>query len=280
VVECPLEMKFDATIGNPPFNADRSAGKGSTSVIWDTFVEVAMEFTKQDGFVVLLHPSPWRKPDHKLFNVLRKKRMTDLRMISGTESKRLLGVGTKVDFYCFQNKNESVKTRVVDEDGAKIDLNIADLPFLPGKNVARIVSLIAVAGEERANLLYDTSYHGIRTSPEKTHAHPHAVIQTINRSGPQFRYSDHCEGHYGVRKVIVNEAGNLYPINDWQGKYAMSQGCFGIVVDTEEEAAQITEVVGGKSFYDILIESTRWSHYRTDYRMFKYFRKDFWKSFK
>lgn len=272
-------MKFDLNVGNPPYNTNREAGKGSTSILWNKFVRHCLDYTNNDGHILYVHPSPWRKPNHEMWEVLSGLEMTHLRMLSLKKSKEVFGAGTKVDFYCLKNSSGTNPTNVIDENDIALSLDLKKLPFLPGANISFILNLLTNDPTQAVNLLYDTTYHGVHTKKRKTKTHINKVIHTINKKGPVFRYSDRNRGHYGVRKVIVNETGRSYPFNDYEGNYAMSQETFGIVVETPEEAELVTKAISSEKFYNNVTCSTRWSNFRLDYKMLKHFRKDFWKEF-
>ena len=58
----------------------------------------------------------------------------------------------------------------------------------------------------------------------------------------------------------------------------MSQICYGLKIDSKEEGDKIVEAINSAKFKEIL-KYTKWSTFQTDWRMFKYFKKDFWKEF-
>lgn len=200
-------------------------------------------------------------------------------MLSLEKSKAVFGAGTKVDFYCIKNCNGTGLTQVTDENDVISNLDLRVMNFLPGANIQFVLSLLTQDSTQAVNVLYDTTYHGVHTKKRKTSTHFNKVLHTINKKGLVFRYSDRNKGHYGIKKVIVNETGRPYPYNDYEGKYAMSQETFGIVVETPEEAELVTKAIASEKFYKNVICSTRWSNFRLDYKMIKYFRKDFWKEF-
>lgn len=57
----------------------------------------------------------------------------------------------------------------------------------------------------------------------------------------------------------------------------MSQISFGIPIKNKEEGDMILRAIETDTFKTI-IDSTKWGAFQTDYRMFKYFKKDFWKT--
>ena len=108
------------------------------------------------------------------------------------------------------------------------------------------------------------------------------VIHTITKKGVGLYYtSDNSLGHFGQPKVILsfNEKQYSHDVqNDYNGNLGMSQICFGIPIKSESEGKKIMEAVETPLF-KMLIDSTKWSLYQTDYRMFKYLRPDFYEFF-
>jgi hypothetical protein len=272
-------MKFDSIVGNPPYNSSREAGKGSTNVLWTKFVNHGLEYINKDGHFLYIHPSPWRKPEHKMWPLVSKLQVEYLKMFSLKDSTKLFDVGTKVDFYCIKNSPRNSATKIVDESGIELSLDFSKLPFLPGANISFILSLLANEGEAKVNVLYDTTHHGVATKLKPEGKYVNEVVHSITKKGLKFRYSKHSEGHYGIRKVIINESGRPYPYNDYAGKCAMSQETFGVIVDTPEEADAVVRAIGSDEFYNKVVLSAKWSNFRFDYKMVKHFRKDFWKNF-
>jgi hypothetical protein len=90
-------------------------------------------------------------------------------------------------------------------------------------------------------------------------------------------YSSEKSEHF-VSKVILSMGRYLYPTVDFKGEYGMTQNAFGIKVNSMEEAENIKRAIESDKFKEI-IKATKWSNFQTDWRMFKYFKKDFWKEF-
>ena len=100
--------------------------------------------------------------------------------------------------------------------------------------------------------------------------------------------NDNTKGHFGVSKVILNFNRHQYAHpeqNDYKGEYGMSQISFGIPINqplgsvaAKKEGDKILKAINTPAFKEI-IKSTKWGAFQTDYRMFKYFKKDFWKEF-
>jgi hypothetical protein len=113
----------------------------------------------------------------------------------------------------------------------------------------------------------------------KTEDYTYPIIHNMTKAyGNGYVYSNENKGHFGIKKVVLSFGEFQYPYNDYDGKYGMSQICYGLEIQSKEEGDNICKVINSNNFKDIL-KYTKWSTVQTDWRMFKYFKKDFWKEF-
>jgi hypothetical protein len=82
-------------------------------------------------------------------------------------------------------------------------------------------------------------------------------------------------GFFGVKKVIFGESGINAPIVDLAGRYGMTQGAMGIVVDNEADANKLVNFLTSNFFSNIL-NACMWGNFRIDWRLFTYFKEEFW----
>ena len=89
---------------------------------------------------------------------------------------------------------------------------------------------------------------------------------------------DNKKGHFGVPKVILIKGTYIYPLNDFEGKYGMSNYSFGIPITSKKEGDDIVKALNTDKFIEI-IKATKWQSGFTDHNMFKYFKPEFYKQF-
>jgi len=179
-----------------------------------------------------------------------------------------------------QNKLNTHKTEVIDELGDRHLLDLINMPFL--SNYAyKEINKILTTEDNGIDVIYDTKYHTQKNMSDiKTSEYKYPVVHSINKGGLVFWYSnDNTKGHFGVPKVILNKnvIQYYYPEqNDYEGKYGMSQISFGIPISSKREGDLILKAMETHEFKRI-IASTKWSAFQTDQRMFKFFKKDWYK---
>lgn len=79
--------------------------------------------------------------------------------------------------------------------------------------------------------------------------------------------------------MIIGETGVYNSLNDFDGKYGMTQDSFGIIIKSYNEGENILRAIKSEKFIKLLKNSCSWSNFRIDWRLFTYLKKDFWKGF-
>jgi hypothetical protein len=132
------------------------------------------------------------------------------------------------------------------------------------------------------SLFYDSStYHNQdkNVSTKKTSLYKYPVAHSITLQGVGFLYSSiKSDKHFGIPKVILSSNENQYPVNDYDGKYGTSNNTFSIPTTSKKHGDCLVEAINTDDFKEI-IRATKWGTFQTDYKMFKYFRPDFYKDF-
>jgi hypothetical protein len=278
---------FDIIVCNPPFQKPiedkRDEGYGGGRTLWDKFVEKSLEYLRVNGYIGFINPPNWRGlgDTNKIWGLLRSK-LIYLRIYNVKAGLEWFNASTRFDIYMCQNCPSKNGCLVIDEIGKQHVLDLSKWLFFPNYNYKKIRSIIASPTNEKVNIIYSSSIYDARKkymskTLNKNHIYP--VVYTMNRDGIQFIYtSDNTKGHFGISKVILSVGGSIYPYNDHEGKYGMSQNAFGIPISSKKEGDMIVKAINTPEFKEI-IKATKWGAFQTDYRMFNYFKKDFYKYF-
>ena len=280
--------QFDVVVGNPPYQAPQEAeGKRGGGVsLWDKFVDLALdELLVDNGYLCFVHPSRWRKPLDELWQKMTSYQIHYLEIHNTQDGQKVFSAGTRYDWYVLQKKPYKNSTVVIDENGDQFTLNLQEWPWLPNYAYNEVKSiLINNSDDDGIDIIFDRGAYGTDkgrewTSESKTKRHIYPCVNAINQNGIRVWYSSiNNRGHFGIPKVIFGEAGRIVPLIDMEGQYGMTQGAMAIPVDTSEEAEKVAKALETKEFANI-INACSWSNFRVDWRMFKYFKKDFWKEF-
>ena len=277
---------FDVIIGNPPWNKPKvgiQTGSYGGRTLWDKFIIKSLDSLNMNGYFGFINPAGWRGLGelHHLWNILTNKQIVYLHIYSVKDGKKYFNVGSRFDVYVLQNTDNTKPTEIIDELGGIYKFKLNDMPFLPNYSYEEI-GRILTNEEEGVDVIYSSQYETRKKWVEdtKTYKFKYPVVHSINKEGLGFWYSNTNEkGHFGISKVLLNFNGKQYSYkeqNDYEGKFGMSQNSFGLPISSKEEGDLILKAIDTPAFKKI-IAGTKWSTFQTDYRMFKHFRKDWYK---
>jgi hypothetical protein len=275
---------FDIIMGNPPYNKPGTSNSGNT--IWPKFVDLSLNLLSANGFLVMVHPPSWRKPESKLFEVMKLKKIHHISIHDVEDGKKVFGAQTRYDWYVLQNQLTDNFINVDCEDGNFI-LNLEQYPFIPNKKMNEILSI--VSNENVCDVIYDRgSYPSEYIDTEKgrewmsktqNETYQYPIINNINKKGTTCFYSSiNNLGHFNVSKVIITTSNSEMNVLDIEGGYGMSKHIFGIKIDTEQEGKMIIKALSTDKFKK-LSEGLIWGNYGIEWRVFKFIKKDFYKQF-
>ena len=279
---------FDVVMGNPPYQL--KVGDRKTQPLWHSFVIYSLTILKLSGYLVFVNPSGWRSPEGVFKNVLdliQSKNLKYLCMNTFKKGQEVFKVGTNFDYYVLQNTNDPNNiTTITDINGKTIEKNINSWNFIPSGGFDLYEKIIANEGEEKVNLLYNSSLYETRQdymSNEKTKKFIYPCVYTITiRDGMKFFYSSikHPKTEKKdmfVPKVIWSNGLGTYPIVDIKGEYGLTQFSYAIINDIPN-LKNIETALNNPTFIE-LMEYVKFQNNKYNYKVISIFKKDFWKVF-
>lgn len=280
-------MKFDVICGNPPYNNDNTGKKGGArnDLLWPKFVTKSLELLKEGGYLCMVHPQIWRKPEHNMWNAIASNQIHYMHIMNEDEGKKTFGVSVKCDWYVLQKTAVTKAFSVRTENGKVQQIDTRDFNFIPNSMIDIVTRIIAKGNDDKCNVLYDCQYHTQnkeKMSAEKDNTFKYPCIYSINsleNGGVAYYYSaTKDDNNFGIAKVILGEGRFARPLNDYKGEFGTTQCSFGIRISSKKEGDLIAAAINTPKFQEI-IKATKWSGFRIDFRMFRYFKRDFWKQF-
>jgi len=287
--------KFDIIIGNPPFNAsqENEGKKGGGDSLWPKFVELSLDLLPTNGYLMFVHPSAWRKPPSEtsktigLFNKMAHENHVEYLEIHDTKDGiATFHVGTRYDWYVIKKHKNTSKTLIRDQQGNTAEINLSEWKFLPNYNFSEIKKILS--DTEQDYVIFSRNQFGSDkswTSDTEKGIFKHPLIHSTPIGEPRKYWSStktpsvtNTIPMFGVPKVIFGESGINNVIVDTSGKYGLTQGAIGLKIKGENEGRLIKRALESSEFKDIL-DAMSFGNFRIDWRMFKYFRPDFYKQF-
>jgi len=237
--------------------------------------------TKSTGSICFVHPAGWRKPQSErskyndLFRMLTKENhMTYLSIHNTADGMKTFGAGTRYDWYIVQ-KGETGKTAVRDERGVVQDVWLRELSWLPNHSFEEVSGLLG-EGEVIFNVSnYETRKPWVSSVKKENFVCP--LIHSTTKKGIRYYYSKRKDkGHFGIPKAIFGDSGINDVVIDAKGEYGMTQHAMAIPVESQKDGELLKEFLMSDEFKNIL-NACSWSNFRIDWRMFRDFKKGFWR---
>lgn len=272
-------MQFDIILGNPPYQ-DNKGNKGTGHTLWDKFVKLAInKLLKPDGYLVYVHPSGWRQYKNPLLEFIKSKQILYLEIHDHNDGNKTFKASTRYDWYVLKNCPCVNKTKIKDQDGIEVQIDLNDWIFIPNSMFNEIKNFIAKSDEEKFEILHSESAYEPRKKwvsevNDDTYIYP--VIYSINKNdSPSLRWSSKNDnGHFGIPKVILSNGAGV--IVDEDGNYGLTQWAYGIV-DEKENLHDLRKYLLSEDFKK-LKNATHLDSRTFNLKIFKFFKKDFWKS--
>lgn len=249
-------------------------GSVGNRTLWDKFVRLILtDIVQEGGYLGFLTPSSWRRPEHPLYDLMTKQnQLLYLHIYGKKDGLAKLHAQTRFDVYIIQSKRtDNGKTRIVDEKGKILDIDVQQCPFLPNFAYS-LFKKWWVPKESGIDVLFSASeYDARKLSKRKTRKYRYPIVHGITKKGLQLRYANNkTKKQFGVPKVLLNFNEKQYPYNDFRGEYGMSQLTFGIPIQNKKEGDKWVQQIQDPEFEELL-KATKWGAFQTDYRMFEYF---------
>lgn len=276
--------KFDLIIQNPPYQMQRDGFK-KTQPLWHLFVQKSLKLLKEDKYMIMVHPAGWRSPEgifREVFEEFQKRKIYHLSLNDFKKGAEIFGVGTNYDYYLLKNSEKDVNhlTTVETSDGIITTLNINSLSFIPNGDFEMYQNLSN--GDIKVNIIHSFSSYETRkswVSKDQKNDFIYPCIYTITqKSGITNFFSNRNDnGHFGIPKVIWTNGLGTYPVIDQTGYYGLTQFAYGITDDIEN-LENIKKAMESERFIKMM-EYSKFTNNKYDYKIIRTFRKDFWKEF-
>ena len=291
-------LKFDAAIGNPPYQD--IANRGSS--IWQEFVLLNLRVLRRGGALAMIHPPRWRGPGRtkssSMDETAERLRSIDVEWISMTDKescgKVFKGVTIPFDSYVARKtETGGFETDVIGTDGEERRACIKEGALIPNFDCPDLEAILAAPGEERVEFLSCKSTFASPQpfmSEERTETHCHPCVWSISgkrelaSSGGgrlRLRWSSSRTGGgqkamFGVPKVMfgVSQQSGI-PRVDLEGDYGMME-FVSAIVDEPAVLPLIRRAMDGSRFRRAM-DAARFNTEMWSRHVIPLLKKDFWR---
>lgn len=275
---------FTLGIQNPPYQQQKDGFK-KTQPLWHLFVQKTLSLIKEDGYMVMVHPSGWRNIEGVFKEtqlLLKSKQIINISIHDEREGVELFGATTGFDYYILKNKKYKDKTKISTKN-TNVELDISKLDFIPSNMFDLFEKLIATESDEKVNVLHSFSNYETRKtfmSRVKKDNFIYPCCYTIQKDETinLFYSSKNDNGHFGIPKVIWSNGKASSPIVDIDGTYGLTQFSYAIV-DEKENLEKIKMAMNSDKFTKLMNSCDMNDGNRFNRKVLATFKKDFWKEF-
>ena len=273
---------FDCIIGNPPYNYGSIKTptnnlinkKNDGRTVWQDFIFKSISLLKQDGYLSLIVPAIWLKPDRSgIYNLLSKYKILYLKCFSSSQTSKIFEYNAQTPTCFFLIQKTEILTdikniNIYDKIYSKyISYSLRPSYPIPLTNISiinKFLFFVKKYGNLSVSKTNSPSIH-CNFCTHYSSYYPYSCISTCkfdydNKSKLNlFKiFSDIPCSYYGDVKVILAHKMYGFPYFDEKGIYGISQRDNYIIKDyTFDDLKNIAKFLSCKSII-YLFDSTRY----------------------
>ena len=233
-------QKFNVIIGNPPYNSNgmkkvptntklNKKQDGITS--WTFFIKHSMSMLREDGYLNMIIPSIWMKPDKaKMFQYMTQYKIHKLKTFTNTQTKNIFKgqAQTPTCYFLLQKRQTDNKIAIFDDiykTYMDYTLTGSSIPLLGISVVNRVKRYADTYG--RLNVIktsLPSSHNKLSYTQDKQYTYKN--IKTTRLQGlqpsPVLEFSTKPCAYNGEKKLILAHKMYGFPYYDKNGIYGIS----------------------------------------------------------
>jgi hypothetical protein len=246
-------MKFDAVIGNPPYQGTNKVSDDRTQPknhnLWTKFIHKSFnELVKDEGYVSFVTPDSWMSPSNDVFKLFKENQVHYVDLDCG----QYFNVGSSFTAWTAQKIPVTKETSF-----GKVSVNLKEFPYLP-RDLERTLSIhkkVINYTDTKIPVLGDITCHSSKdvVSKKKSDEFSYPMLHT----NAQTRWSKIKSKYYNDIKVMWTLSGYYKPqIN--LGDKGFTEVNQAIIVNTKEEADAVFSYMNSK-LYHFIVTTAKWS---------------------
>ncbi len=240
-IENYCKTKFDFVIGNPPYNINGQLKTPTNKKIKKTddgkqiyveFIKKSLEILKPNGYLNIIIPSLWLKPDKSgLYNILTNKKIHKLVCLSTNETQKAFNykAQTPTCYFLIENMNKSTSNfNIFDNFNYKfINYNLYSNYPIPTNGINIINNLLFYVNNVGYLKIYKSSTpskYSIFENDGENYKYKNIKTTLLSNNIPNLviNYSNIIQQYYNKPKLILANKMYGFPYYDISGIYGIS----------------------------------------------------------
>ena len=232
---------YDIIIGNPPYNSNGKKKvptntelnkKADGSVIWPYFIRKSMALLKKDGYLCVIIPSIWMKPDKlKMYEYLTQYDIQKLKCLTNTETNKYFkgNAQTPTCYFLLNNSKNKGSLNLYD----KTINNYISFSLYPGipipvfgasilNKLLKYTEIYGTLNVKKTNLPSKEVLMSTNLSSTYYYSNIKTCILEKNKPKLALNYSDKPCPFHGKPKIILAHKMYGFPYIDIGGIYGIS----------------------------------------------------------
>jgi len=241
--------KFDIIIGNPPYNSNglkkvptnsgiKKINDGNT--IWTEFIKKSLHLLKEDGYLSMIVPSIWLKPDKaKIYDLLTSFKILRLKSFTNTQSNKMFAGNSQTPstIFLLQKRKTDNIISIFDE---KDKLHSY---YLKDQNPIPIIGISVINKLQKYVTIYDCikviktnlppKHIEIFEKKKKNSNYENITTCVLNKNNPKmiYNYSYVPCPYYNKPKLVLAHGMYGFPFLDDKGIYGISNRDKYLIID-------------------------------------------------
>lgn len=256
-------------VGNPPFNVNglakvptnsKRSKKSDGQTSWIHFVRQSIALLPPKGYLNIIIPSIWMKPDkEKIYDLLTSYKIHKIKCLSNSETNKLFSYGaqTPTCYFALEKVPSTNEISIYDScqrDFIKININ-KNMPIaLHGWSILQKILPFCEKYGRLSECIIKTNMPPIKSNLSTTQnntSHPYVNIHSChikdNHPELQLRYSNIELPFAKQPKIIMAHKMYGFPYVDLEGKYGISnRDNYVIIHKTKQEMMQLQQGLNNK----------------------------------
>ena len=269
-IDAEKNIKFDYIVGNPPYNIDggiktptntKQNKREDGKTIYVDFINKSLELLRENGFLNLIIPSLWLKPDKAgLYKTLTNLKIHKLVNLSTSETFKLFNYKAQIPTSYFLIENDKIENDKIENDKIipiydkftndfveyKLEKNFP----IPIHSITIINKLLKYINDP---LIQSLRYYKTNTPSKNSklsdisninYTHKNIKTCTLNNLTPNLiiNYSN-ISGHYNyIPKLILANKMYGFPYLDISGEYGISTRDNYVILDKDYSINKLREI--------------------------------------